>query len=50
MSNVVRALKCVCEYLALYGLLIVLGIICLAWSVIAVPLLALPRCHGVAAA
>ena len=45
----VRALKSVYESVALYGLLIVLGLICLTWSVIALPLHALPRRRGVAA-
>ena len=45
----VRALKSVYESVALYGLLMVLGLICLTWSVIALPLHALPRRAGIAA-
>ncbi len=43
MSYVVRTLRSVYEYVALYVLLILLGLICLSWSLIAILLHALPR-------
>lgn len=43
MSYVVRTVKSVYEYVALYVLLILLGLICLTWSAIALLLHALPR-------
>jgi len=49
MSYVVRTLRSVYDYVALYGLLIVLGLICLTWSLLAVLLHALPRRRRVAA-
>jgi 1-acyl-sn-glycerol-3-phosphate acyltransferase len=49
MSYVLRTLKTVHDYVALYVLLISLGIICLSWSVIAMPLHALPRRRGITA-
>ncbi len=49
MSYLVRPLKTLHDYLVLYVLLISLGIICLSWSVIALPLYALPRRRGIAA-
>ena len=48
MSNVLRALRSVYDHVALYVLLILLGIMALGWSVIALMLLALPRKQGIA--
>ncbi len=49
MSYVVRTLRSVCEYAALYALLLLLGLICLSWSLLSLPLHALPRRWGIAA-
>ncbi len=49
MSYVVRTLRSVYEYVALYVLLILLGLICLTWSLIAILLHALPRRARIAA-
>jgi 1-acyl-sn-glycerol-3-phosphate acyltransferase len=49
MSYVVRTLRSVYEYVALYGLLLLLGVICLTWSAIALLLHALPRRQRIAA-
>src|SRR5579872_5491982 len=49
MSYVVRTLRSVYEHVALYGLLILLGLICLTWSLIALLLHALPRRSRIAA-
>ena len=43
----ISALRTLAETLALYLLLALLGIICLAWTVVALPLLLLPRRIGV---
>ena len=44
-----HALKSVYDTVAMYAMLILLGIICLLWSVISLPLHALPRRQGTAA-
>ncbi len=49
MSYFLRTLKTVCDYVALYVMLALLGIICLTWSVIALLLYPLPRRQGIAA-
>jgi 1-acyl-sn-glycerol-3-phosphate acyltransferase len=49
MSYFLRALKSVYDYVALYFLLTLLGLICLSWSVIALPLHALPLRRRIAA-
>ena len=49
MSYFLRALKSVHEYLALYLLLILLGLLCLGWSVFALLLQALPQRRATAA-
>lgn len=49
MSYVVRTIKTLYEYAALYFLTVLLGLICLSWSVIALALTPLPRRLGTAA-
>ena len=49
MSYLQQTLKTVYEWVALYCLLALLGIICLAWSAIALLLYPLPRRQGIAA-
>ena len=49
MTYLLRALKSAYDYLALYSLLMLLGLICLCWSVIALPLHALPQRGRIAA-
>jgi 1-acyl-sn-glycerol-3-phosphate acyltransferase len=49
MSYVLRTIKTVYDYVAMYFLLALLGVICLSWSVIALLLFPLPRALGIAA-
>ena len=49
MSYMLRTIRTLYDFLALYFLLILLGVICLTWSVIALALAPLPRRLGTAA-
>ena len=48
MSYLLRALKPLYDYVAMYCLLTLLGVICLTWSIIALLLYPLPRHRGIA--
>ncbi len=48
MSYLLRALKTLYDYVAMYCLLTLLGVICLTWSAIALLLYPLPRRRGIA--
>lgn len=49
MSYLLQAVRALYEYVALYVLVALLGVICLSWSVIALLLYPLPRRQGIAA-